>query len=361
MNSNAKMLGAEKMLGHFDRLAVWQSGGLPAPVTVELNLTNICNHACPGCTFSFLVNVDGPKDSLPYGLAERIITDLARMGVRAVTFSGGGEPLVYGESRVFALAALAFGHGMDVALITNGSLLKMRDWHDILTWVRVSLDSYDEETFARYHGRSGGEFNKIVKRLQDFCAMPRGLATRGVGFLTDADSLNRGDFARMSQFCATFAGLDYVQFRPLVKNMVDDPSLHGGGKHLDSTKAQSAWQEAAELYSREDFKVLYSEGKYAALNQPNYGRQYDRCLAHFLEATIAADGKVYICCHTQGQERFSLGSLHDQNFADIWNGDKARFVYESFDPRISCPPACRLHLQNSTLLELGGITHKNFI
>jgi radical SAM protein with 4Fe4S-binding SPASM domain len=367
MTDSDRQFGGDKMFVHADRIAAWQQhqrgeGALPAPVTVELDLTNLCNHACPGCTFSYLVNVS--QDSIPFDLALAIVDQLAAIGVRAVTFSGGGEPLVYGEARVLALVERCRQRGMDAALITNGSLLTDPRWAELCTWVRVSLDGYDAATFARFHGRSEREFAKVIERLRAVAAVRPRSATIGAGFLTDAGSIERGDFWRMAEFCASIDGLDYLQFRPLVVNMVADPTLSGGNAALSLEEFQAiqgAFREAAEAFSRRDFRVLSSVGKYHALAEPGFGRSYERCLAHFLEAVISADAKVYLCCHTQGQERFCLGDLREQTFAEIWHGERARQVYDSFDPRSTCPPACRLHLQNQMLQELSRGVHPNFI
>ncbi len=356
---------ADKLFAHADRVATWQRGELPAPVTVELDLTNLCNHACPGCTFSYLVNVS--KDSIPLDVAERIIDQLAAIGVKAVTFSGGGEPLVYGQEKVVALMERCRAGGMQAALITNGSLLTDERFLDLCEWVRVSLDGYDAASFARFHGRNDREFAKVLERVRAFCAAKarRGSgATIGAGFLTDAGSLARGDFWRMAQLCASIDGLDYVQFRPLVVNMVADPTLAGGGAAIeqsDLAEMVAAYRVATKVFARPEFKVLLSTGKYEALAQPGFGRTYDRCLAHFLEATISADCRVYLCCHTQGQDRFCLGDLRESSFAEIWHSERAREVYASFDPRNTCPPACRLHLQNVALQSVATSVHPNFI
>jgi cyclic pyranopterin phosphate synthase len=365
MSESARMLGAGKMFHHLDRLAAWQRGELPPPVTVELNLTNRCNHACGGCSFGYLVNVS--QDSLPAPLAVRLIEELAGLGVKAITFSGGGEPLVYGEPRVLSLMEMVKDAGMDCALITNGSLLRSERFLDLCEWVRVSLDAYDAETFQRFHGRGEKEFEKVVGNLHDLGvrksirAAPS--ATLGVGFLTTAESLERGDFDRMAAFCATLPGLDYLQFRPLVENMVARPALDGGyAAPLDLAPWQAAYDAAALQYSRPDFRVLWSEGKYAALALAGAGRTYEKCHAHFLEATVGADGRVAICCHGQGVDDFTLGSLHEQTFAEIWHGERARRVYERIDPRVHCPPACRLSGQNAVLQDLlRPAEHPNFI
>lgn len=360
------------MFQHLDRLAKWQSGRLPPPITVELDLTNACNHACPGCTFSYLVNYD--KSSIPFDLAKKTIKDLGEFGVKAITFSGGGEPLVYGEGRVLELMEYAKSFDMDVALITNGSLLTPDSrYFELTEWVRISLDAYDAETFKKYHGRGEKEFDKVVDRIYQFCSekirrKDAGLRTPtiGLGFLTNRSVICGDDFRKMSEFSSKFRGLDYVQFRPLVVNMVEDPTL-GGGEWWDFSedeyeKTNKLYQEAATEFDRDDFKVLWSGGKYQSLSQPNFGRSYNRCHGHFLEAAIGADCGVYICCHGQGQDGFKLGDLRENSFSEIWHSKRAAEVYESINPMVTCPPSCRLHSQNALLETIKcGTTHANFI
>lgn len=358
MSESSQQFGALKMFGHAARIGQWLDGGLPPPVTVEMNVTNLCNHRCPGCSFSYLVNID--KSSLDFNMATRIISQLADFGVKAITFSGGGEPLVYGEERVLALVEQATNRGLDVGLITNGSRLTDERFLDLCQWIRVSLDGYDADTFARFHGRDDAEFARVVARLRAIGAKKAGRrATLGVGFLTDEGSVARRDLPRMAEFCADLPGLDYVQFRPLVQNMVADPSLIGGQfGDLDALRAQ--YQEARQ-YASAKYRVLWSEGKYHALAQPHADRTYGRCYAHFMEAVVAADAKVYVCCHTQGQTHARLGDLATTPFKEIWHSEQSMRVYESIDPRKHCPAACRLHLQNKALQDILEAVHPNFI
>lgn len=362
---SGRMLGGHKSLGHMDRLAQWQSGELPSPVTVELDLTDLCSHACSGCTFGYLVNVS--KAKIPMHLASDIVGQLADIGVRGLTFSGGGEPLVYGVENVLELMTLAKQRGLDIGLVTNGSLLRPDDrYYDLCQWIRVSLDAYDAETFSKFHGRGAKEFDKVVSNLRQFAAHPKkGKLTLGVGFLTNRDSVHRRDFHRMAEFVSNIEGVDYLQFRPLVGNMVADPSLTGGWAEFSGDELasmSSAYAEASAAFSRPGFKVLASTDKYDLLSRQDFGRTYNKCLGHFLEATIGADAKVYQCCHGQGQSGFCLGDLRQQSFAEIWHGPVARKVYESINPQENCPPACRLSAANTFLQEVSsGYMHPNFI
>jgi MoaA/NifB/PqqE/SkfB family radical SAM enzyme len=252
---------------------------------------------------------------------------------------------------------------MDCALITNGSLLRDPEFGRLCKWIRVSIDAYDDETFERFHGRSAGELGKVVQNTKHMAAQPDRY-TLGVGFLTDHGSVGRRDYWQMAEFCADM-GVDYVQFRPLVVNMVDDPSLKGGGAALSAKQLEEnreAFSVARAAWSKPNYKVLWSADKYASLALPEFGRTYNRCHAHFLEAVISADAKVYICCHGQGLDKFCLGDLKHSSFREIWEGEQAERVYKSISPKSDCPPACRLHPQNTILQTFTEpITHPNFI
>lgn len=359
-----------KAFQHLDRLAEWQAGRLPAPVTVEIQPTNACNHACPNCTFSHLVLVPGPKDVIDSQLLSSAIDQLADMGVKAITLSGGGEPLVYGRDRLLTMARQVRARGMDVALITNGSLLNNIEWLDLCEWVRISLDGYDVDTFAKYHGRSSGEFDKVLHNIHilgeaRYKSLREGKkqATLGVGYLTDRTTTSHDIFA-MAELCSGITGLSYLQFRPLVINMVADPSLKGGYGGFRNVEADAiiGWiHMAQERCGGNGFAVLASEDKYHLLATPGHGKTA-KCEGHFLEAVIAADGCVYRCCHTAGQKQFRLGDLQQQTFHDIWHGARNTDIYDSVDPRATCPAACRLSHVNIGLEKLREpATHPNYI
>ena len=114
---DVKQFSSDKILRHLDRVNELFQAGYTPPITVELDMTNVCNHKCPGC-FGFFYK---DRSSVALKDAKRIIDELADISVRAVTFTGGGEPLCNPDT----LDAIRYANhkGLDVALITNGSLL----------------------------------------------------------------------------------------------------------------------------------------------------------------------------------------------------------------------------------------------
>ena len=108
-----------------DQISALRARQVTAPVHVRIKPTNICNHDCWYCAYHVenlqLGNLMEYKDRLPREKMMEIIDDLAEMGVKAVTFSGGGEPLIYPH---IAEALNKLGEsGIKLATLTNGSHL----------------------------------------------------------------------------------------------------------------------------------------------------------------------------------------------------------------------------------------------
>jgi len=114
---NVKQFRGNKIFQHMDRLGEWQRGSKPIPIVAEIDPTNVCNLKCPYCSFS-AVHGNG---HLEQDVLLRVIEELAALGVRGVTFTGGGEPLC--STATMAAVSRAKEAGMDVGFITNGVLL----------------------------------------------------------------------------------------------------------------------------------------------------------------------------------------------------------------------------------------------
>ena len=115
-----------KALHYHGSLDAMLAGELPAPVHVRIKPTNVCNHSCYFCAYRTddvsLGEDMVVRDRIPREKMFEIVDDLIAMKVRAVTFSGGGEPLIYPyfAETVERLA----GGDIKIASLTNGSRLK---------------------------------------------------------------------------------------------------------------------------------------------------------------------------------------------------------------------------------------------
>ena len=115
MEIEVSQFSSDKILKHLDRVNAWLRGENPFPITVELDMTNRCNHRCPECSGWYFQKRD--SDSLSIGLARDIITQLAEAKVRGLIFTGGGEPLCH--PYIKEGVKLAYELGLDIGFITT--------------------------------------------------------------------------------------------------------------------------------------------------------------------------------------------------------------------------------------------------
>src|SRR3989337_2751990 len=69
------------------------------PVHIRIKPTNVCGHNCRYCAYrvdNLQLGKDmNERDYIPKTKMMEIIDDVVGMGVKAVTFSGGGDPFYY--------------------------------------------------------------------------------------------------------------------------------------------------------------------------------------------------------------------------------------------------------------------------
>jgi len=117
-------------------LASVKSQRMIQPVHAQFSPTNRCNRNCPMCSCS----ERDKKQEMSLGDAKKIIDGLQRYGCKAVTITGGGEPLLHPQ---FSDIVKHFIHrGIKIGLVTNGMLLHTIPAEVIrqITWCRISND-----------------------------------------------------------------------------------------------------------------------------------------------------------------------------------------------------------------------------
>ncbi|MEL3956458.1 radical SAM protein [Caldifermentibacillus hisashii] len=103
----------EKVLSIKDRLSKGEKVN-----KLEIDISDVCNFKCPGCTFQYSYNGEQINPQALYAF----INEIKLKGFTAITLVGGGEPSLYkqeGENLVTVVENLA-KEGIEVFLITNG-------------------------------------------------------------------------------------------------------------------------------------------------------------------------------------------------------------------------------------------------
>lgn len=349
---DVRQFSSDKILKHLDRVNEWFQGGNPFPITVELDMTNRCNHRCPECVVNYFRTAD--NNSLSENLAREIILQLSENGIRGLIFTGGGEPLC--NPCTLKSVKFAKARKLDLGFISNGALIDEKSAEVILnncTWIRVSLDAATPQVFKTTHGLESNEFYKVIDKIGLLAKMKKKLKSDcyvGVGFLTCDESVS--DMERAA-ILAKDLEVDYLQFRPM--------QVHRGGKfEYHWTDVENRISQCLK-YSGGNFKVLYSKHKYEMAKDSQFGRCYQKCYGQQFATVIASSAKMYICCHTRGYEKYCIGDLTKKSFKEIWSSARRRKVVEAIDFK-DCIPLCRDNTFNQILWNIKQPReHVNFL
>lgn len=321
---------------HTDKIAALRAGEQIVPAQVQLILSDLCNQDCGFCAYRMsgyasnqhfgVVRPDGtinqnPARFIPADKAVEILHDCARMGVKAVQFTGGGEPTVHPQH--MEVFEIALSLGLQCALVTNGQILRS-GWDEILprfSWIRVSLDAGRAETYAKVRRVHESGFGKALGNI-------RAMADAGVTYLGVSFIVLKENLAEIEQAAALAkeAGADSIRFGAFFSN-------EDAGYYTDILPhAKERIEQATIFHDSDRFRVINMlPGRVEDLKQgaPDYafcGYQQFNCY-------IGADLNVYRCCDTAYNDRGLTGSLKNQSFLDFWASQAKQTAYESFDAR----------------------------
>jgi len=336
---------------HFpDRLQKIAAGEIPPPIHVRLKPTNRCNHRCSYCCFRnpelYLGQGMDERDEIPQAKMREIVADMVNMGVRAVTFSGGGEPLCYPHI-VETANSLADG-GIKVAMLSNGALLK-GEAAELLarraTWVRVSIDAADPETYARVRSVGRGEFDRVCNNMRAFASMPGRKCVLGVNLIVTQE--NSAQVLRFLEM-AKELGVDHVKLSAVVTSTEPEENRRYVAVFHDEVKAQI--REAQQRLADDSFAVI-DKVHFPEAMRESYVRDYTWCPMARCLTVIAADQNVYTCQDKAYTPDGLLGSIREQSFAELWSGPELRERLQNLDPSRHCRHHCVSHAKNLSLID----------
>jgi sulfatase maturation enzyme AslB (radical SAM superfamily) len=337
--------------------AIKEKNVLP-PVHIRIKPTNICNHDCWYCAYhvSSLQLGDGMeyRDSLPREKMEEIADDLISMGVKAVTFSGGGEPLLY-KPLPDIMKKLSNG-GVKVASLTNGSNLKGKvadAFSKYASWVRVSLDGYDNKSYSDARRVNIDEFSKLMSNMENF-ANRKSQCVLGAVYIID-----KNNYKHIFQLCKKLKniGVDHVKLSGVI---VGDDAEEGGSYHSEIKKSIYESIKKSKSLEDENFSIIDA---YHDLDSRMWNKSYTSCPSLMYCPVIGADSNVYTCHDKAYTDDGLMGSIKDISFKDFWlSEENKKFIYD-FDPSKMCKHHCVCHSRNRIIDEFLSIDeeHSQFV
>ena len=322
--------------------------GVMPPIHIRLKPTNICNHRCWYCAYTAeglqLGKDMVTKDSIPLPKMMEIVSDIAAMGVKAVTFSGGGEPFCY-PHLVPALKEL-ISHKVKIASLTNGSLLcgeaaELFAKHG--TWVRISMDAWDDASYQKYRGVKNGEFTKIIQNIRAFKLM-RTQCQLGVSIVLDKD--NYGHFYETASLLKSI-GVDSVKVSPCIVSNTTEENNHY--HDLFFTAAEKIIKKTSQDLADKSFELYNAYHR----QEISFKKDYHWCPYLQILPVIGADLNVYSCQDkAYNLDCGLIGSIKEVRLKDFWFSDKNKFF--KIDPSRDCTHHCVADTKNRLVHEYLG-------
>ena len=341
---------SSKIFHFHEKLDAMASGRITAPIHVRLKPTNRCTHRCCYCCYRnenlYVSEQMQEADSIPLEKMREIIADLDEMGVRAVTFTGGGEPLCY--PHIIETTRGLLDAGIKVAMLTHGGLLK-GEVADLLAhravWVRVSMDAADRDTYAATRGIAPGEFDRVCDNIRRFAGIEGRTCVLGVNLIvTKEDSDDVYDFLAM----AKTLGVDHVKVSGVVTSTQPRENAEYLRPFFDSVRAQIA-RGQAELADA-SFGVI-DKFHLPDSDSESFERSYTSCPVLQFLTVIAADQNVYACHDKAYTPRGLLGSIRDRRFKDLWFSEDLWKRMREINPSVDCRHHCADHGKILMLLD----------
>jgi sulfatase maturation enzyme AslB (radical SAM superfamily) len=315
------------------------------PIHVRLKPTNICNHNCRYCAYR--------NDSLQLGKNMKrtgviskekimeITEDVIAMGVKAITFSGGGEPLVYPHLADVLLRLI--DSPVKFAALTNGAELSgeiARLFAIYGTWIRVSMDGWDNASYVRYRRTSDGEYSKIIRNMDAFKQIG-GKCRLGVSLIVDQ---HNADHVYESILRIKDVGADSVKVSPcIVSNKGGDNNAY----HKPIFKQVKAQIErAVQALKTTDLEIFDA---YHELKE-KFDKNYQWCPYCQILPVIGADLNIYSCQDkAYNLDSGLMGNISQIGFKNFWFADKSRFFL--INPSKECNHHCVANSKNHMILD----------
>ena len=267
--------------------------------------SKICWMNCPHC---YGANTEHSLERLSVDRYHEILDECA--SIPKIIFSGyATDPFFYKD--ITQLVAHARDNQQIVGMHTK--LLKIpRGLHYAVdeapkgSYISVSLDAYDDETYSKAHAYPHDTYNRIIENIRDL-ANHTSLRVN-VNYLVNEWNNDAQGFEKMYYDCI-HSGADAVRF-----SVAQQP--HFGTKSV--VPDQVDWSRVKGKEGVEIYDVWQDEA------------QITPCWARWLFPAISYDGYLARCSETSSPtwDGIRLGSLHDTSFWDLYYG------YAQFDTEL---------------------------
>jgi len=348
INNKKLILDGYKINWHKERIEAWLRGERIAPITIDCALTRACTYRCVYC-YSQLQ--DNDKKVMTKDVIFRFLDDAAEIGVKAISLVSDGESTC--SPYMYDAIVRGRGNGLDMALGTNGYLLKDERLGEILpclTYIRFNISAGEPHRYAEIMGCKEECFYKVCNTVKEAVRIKK------ENNLTVTIGLQ---MVLMPQFSDQIIpltklgkelGVDYL----VIKHCSDDEE---GSLKVDYSGYFDLVGELkkAESFSNKNYLVKAKWSKILSGGK----RRYSRCYGAPFMVQMSGSGLIAPCgmLFNNKYKKYHIGNIVDTPFKKIWKSDRYWEVMDliasdKFDARIMCACLCLQHKINEYLWDL---------
>ena len=335
MEKKATPYSSLKIFGHLEEIQKVRNGKRVAPIYIRIKPTNLCNQNCYYCHYKnpyLALDQYAPADEIKREKMLEIVRDMKDIGVKAVTFSGGGEPLLYPYIEETMEAVL--DAGIDLSIITNGTLLTGRK-AELLSqakWVRISLESGCAETYSKIRGVAGEAFEDLCENIREFAQNKSKDCELGINFVVGP--CNYKEVYQAGKLMQSL-GVNHIKYTALMSDNAE--KMHEPFKNQVIEQIHQLMDE--------------NEAEIKIINL--YESDFD---------TNAVFGRNYNFCGIKDYVTV-IGDISDRSFKEVWFSEETTRKFAQFDPQEVCRHHCVYDDRNELLNTFYSLdkNHINFI
>ncbi len=316
---------SKKVFYHPEQIVAYKQNKRPFPITMEIDLTNRCNHKCTFCFYAEHISVD--KSTLNTDMLKSRISEARNLGCKGISFTGGGEPTLH--NNFIEILKHTKDCGIDCGLITNGSVIHKftEDLVTNLKWIRISLAGGDSVSYQKVQGVD--QFDKIIrniKLLSEVKVNLKGNLNIGVRVLVTPENIE--SLENLVQLLKE-TSINYIQFAP-------DMFTDDGGEFWNSERTQKIFNHIGKILEKSSILQLTA----GYLNHQQNLDYVSTCYAHSFQGAISAEGNLLFCKNARDEKKFTIGNIYEKSLTDIW-ADSINTTLESYITPSNCGLFCK--------------------
>lgn len=291
---------------------------MPRPLFADLHLSNACEMACTGCAYQD--DLTTPSDSMSWGDASEVVSDLIGFGTKAFDIAGGGEPLML--PYIGKLMNKIHVGGGKFGLITNGLKMDHKVQEYLVkygSYVRISLEASNEQDYWNYKYVSSESWLTVIKNIQDLVRLRNEVGSPleiGIKFAVGKSLCGHAHYYA-GMMIGRALHVDSIQFKSL-RHEPEELSLVG------KQKEEGYFKDIIEQLYKENISLCSKTRHWIV---PIGDKEVPQCWLNPLHTVVDPGGNIYLCCYYYYRKSVmdhTIGNMIDTPIEQLWGNKRHR-------------------------------------